>query len=380
MKRILYLITFSFITVPAFAQQVNDALLLDYYQNQRYVEAYNYLKSTYTEPISDLKALSRLAYTSQKAGMLPDAEGYYQRMYNLDSTNTAVLYNLAAVNQNRGRYSKAEIYYKKIITTDTTDYKVYEQLASMRFKKLDTVAGVNYLKKANKLNPTAFDIASELADYLIELKQFEPAQKILAIALAADPENTVLLERSLEIAYGLNRWTQVIKTGEYLLSLYDDSKRLKLGIAYYRTKNYTCGLETLMAIHKDDQNENSYYFTAACYKQLKDQKAAIPYFKKAIDQNLKYAYFASNYYSEMADCYQQLGQFKKAETTFKKSLLYDQSPSLTYYAMAVFYDINLNDKKNALLYYKKYLATNSGDQNGDYNNYSKSRVAALSVH
>jgi hypothetical protein len=54
--------------------KVDDALLLDYYQNQRFAEAADYLKTVYTEPITDLKALSQLAYTANMAGRLPEAE------------------------------------------------------------------------------------------------------------------------------------------------------------------------------------------------------------------------------------------------------------------------------------------------------------------
>ncbi|MES2427679.1 MAG: hypothetical protein V4560_11940 [Bacteroidota bacterium] len=71
----------------------NDALLVEYYQNQRFADALTYLKSIYTEPVTDTKELSRLAYTSAMARLLPDAEGYYQRVYAKDSTNTSVLYN-----------------------------------------------------------------------------------------------------------------------------------------------------------------------------------------------------------------------------------------------------------------------------------------------
>jgi len=169
----------------------------------------------------------------------------------------------------------------------------------------------------------------------------------------------------------------VIKTGEQLLQLDDQSQRQKLGIAYYSTKNYMCGLETLLAIREDLQTETTAYFTAACYKQLKDQKTAVLYFKKAIKLSLSPA--TATYYNEMADSYQQLEQLMTAEATFKKGLLYDQQ-SLTYYSLAILYDTKLKNPKNALLYYKKYLASKPDEEEKDQIEYSKSRVAALSVH
>lgn len=377
MKRILYLITLSLLTLPAFSQQVDDALLLDYYQNQRYAEAASYLKSVYSEPVNDPKVLSRLAYTSQMAGKLPDAEGYYQRILNNDSTNTAVLYNLASLNQRRGNNNKAEVYYRRIISKDTTDFQVYKQLAIISHKKADMIGALVYLQKANKLNPTEFDVASDLSDLYITLQQLPQAEKVLNIAIAADPENIVLLQSQLKLAYAQKKWLQVIKTGEQLLGLEDNTQRLKLGIAYYNAKNYICGLETLMAIPDDNQNESTSYFIAASYKQLKDQKTAIKYFKKAAKLSISES--TDTYYNEMADSYQQLEQYESAEAMFKKGLLYDQKP-MTYYAIATLYDSKLKQPKNALLYYKKYLAEKTDETQKEYVAYSKSRVIALSRH
>lgn len=377
MKRILYLITLSLITLPAFSQQVNDALLLDYYQNQRFAEAAAYLKSVYTEPVNDMKALSRLAYTSQMAGKLPDAEGYYQRILNTDSTNTAILYNLAALNQRRGNNSKSEVYYKKILLKDTTNFQVYKQLATISHNKADIISKLVYLQKANKIDSVDFDVASDLSDLYVTLKQFPQAEKVLNIAIAADPENIVLLQSLLKLTYAQKKWPQVIKAGEQLAQSGDLSQSAKLGIAYYHAKNYVCALETLMAIDEIGQTEITSYFTAASYKQLRDQKKAIVFFKKAIKLSLSPS--TSSFYNEMADSYQQLDKLKTAEESFKKSLLYDQQP-ITYYSLAILYDTKLKHPKNALLYYKKYLSSKSDEDNKEYIDYSKNRVKALSRH
>jgi len=95
MKYTLLLIILFVLNLSALAQQSNkadDALLLEYYQNQRFSEAADYLKKIYPEPVIDLKVLSSIAYASQMAGRLPEAENYYQRIYEADTTNTAILF------------------------------------------------------------------------------------------------------------------------------------------------------------------------------------------------------------------------------------------------------------------------------------------------
>ncbi len=377
MKYILNLIPFLLLSLSSFSQQVNDALLLDYYQNQRYLEAANYLKSIYPESTTDLKALSRLAYTSQMAGKLSDAEGYYLRIFNSDSTNISILYNLAALNQRRGNAMRAEIYYKRILLKDTTNFQVYKQLATISHNKADLISQLVYLQKANKLDSVDFDVASDLSDQYVNLKQFQQAEKVLNTAITADPENIILLQSLLKLTYAQKKWPLAIKAGEQLVQLGDMSQIAKLGIAYYHAKNYVCALETLMAIDEAGQTEVTSYFTAASYKQLKDQKTAIKYFKKAVKLSISPS--IDTYYNEMADSYQMLEQYKSAETTFKKGLLYDQKP-MTYYAMATLYDTKLKQPKNALTYFKKYLAAKPDEDQKEYVEYSKNRVKALSGH
>src|ERR1700740_995271 len=92
---LLCLVTFT-ITVCCAQQKMatDDGLLLDYYQNQRFADAADYLKKNYPEPINDSRVLGSLAYTSQMASRLVDAEVYYQRVYDLDTTNTGILLSL----------------------------------------------------------------------------------------------------------------------------------------------------------------------------------------------------------------------------------------------------------------------------------------------
>jgi len=150
---------------------VNDSLLLDYYQNQRFAEAADYLKKTYPEPVSNIRVLGKLAYTSQMAGRLPDAEGYYQRIYDADSTNTMALFSLGTVNLRRGNNLKAETYYKLIARKDSSNFIVYKQLGKIAGDKSDFGSMIYYLQKANKLNPAEPDVASDLSDLYVNLKQ-----------------------------------------------------------------------------------------------------------------------------------------------------------------------------------------------------------------
>ncbi|WP_214071083.1 tetratricopeptide repeat protein [Mucilaginibacter sp. dw_454] len=380
MKSTLFVLLF-FLSISLFAQaqqarKTDNDLLLQYYQNQQFNEALSYLKTVYAEPVTNTKELANLAYTASMAGKLPNAENYYQRVYDTDTTSLSALYNIAGISLRRGNSAKAAIYYQKYILKDSTNFQAYKQLATISAGRAAIAAQLNYLKKANKLDPTEFDVASDLSDLYVKLDSLPPAEKVVNQALAADPENVYLLQSLLRLNSAQKKWTACVKTGEQLLQLGDAavSTVTKLGIAYYQLKQYECGIETFLALPETNQDETTCYFTAACYKELKDQKNAILYFGKAVKLSISPS--TAIYYSEMADSYETIGQLKKALAAYQKALLYNDSP-LTYYFMATLYDIKLKDHHNALKYFKKYVATKPGRNEQAYLDYASQRIAGL---
>jgi len=378
---VLNLITIFFFT-HAFAQQTakaDDALLLEYYQTQRFAEAADYLKKTYPEPVTDTKVLARLAYTSQMASKLADAEGYYQRIYDSDSTNTTVLFNLGAINIRRGNSLKAEIYYKKIIGCDTTNFMVYKQLANISMDKGDQAAQLSFLRKANQLNPAEPDVASDLSDAYVNLKQFSLAETILDEAITQDPENAVLLLSMLKLVYVQNKWEETKSTCIKLLQLGNHSGYVltKLQVAYYNLHDYRCCLETMAEISEMERTETNFYITALAYKELKDQPNAIENFMKAVNAGISPN--IGDYYSEIGNSYETLSKFKKAAFSYQKGLEFDEKP-ITYYLLATLYDSEIKNKKMALSYYKKYLAAKTPAKEEKYKVYAQSRVGILSRH
>ncbi|MBD1384535.1 hypothetical protein IDJ75_04530 [Mucilaginibacter rigui] len=380
MKSLLICTAVCLLSFTGFAQQTNkvdDALLLEYYQTQRFGEAADYLKKSYAEPITNAKALGQLAYTCNMAGRLAEAEGYYQRIYVLDSTNTSVLYSLGSLNLRRGNTTKAEGYYKRITARDTTNFMVYKQLAQISHDKSDIPSFIGYLQKANKLNPAEPDVASDLSDMYVSIKFNDQAEKVLSLAIAADPENIVLLKSLMKLQYAQKKWPETINTCLKLVDNGDMSSFVlnKLGVAYYNTKNYECSISTLLNISANEQGENSYYYTALAYKELKDYPMAISYLSKTIEAGISPN--TASYYGEMADSNEKLFKYKKAAAAYQKSLQFDEKPMI-YYLLANLYDSNLKDKNSAVKYYKKYLALKPPvNKQKNYIDYSKSRIAAL---
>jgi tetratricopeptide (TPR) repeat protein len=352
--------------------------LLEFYQNQRFADAVSLLKSNYPEPIADAKVLASMAYASQMSGKLADAEKYYSRIYELDSSNYHVLFNLGNVNLLRGNELKAKGYFTGLLKKDSSNFMVYKDMASISTDEGNHDMIVYYLEKANDLQPTNADVASELSAFYIEAKKYGKAEKVLKAAIEADQENIYLIESMIRLEYAQHKFKDIIINGERLLTLGDHSVFVlnKLGEAYYYSQNYDCSIETFSAIPANYQTEGTFYYIAECYKQLNNQVKAIEYFNKSIDAGLSPN--IDNYYSEIADSYTDLKKDKKALGAYQKSLQFHEKP-MTYYLMASLYDGDLKNGKQALIYYRKYIGAKPPErQQQKYIVYAKSRIQALS--
>ena len=321
--------------------------------------------------------MRNLAYTSQLAGKLVDAEGYYQRLYAIDSTKTSILNSLAGINLRRGNLVKAGVYYTRIITVDTANFFVLTALSNIALRTGDTTSYIKYLTRGNKVNPEDPDVASDLSDWYVDKKKFALAENVLNMAIKADTQNVTLLQSLLKLTHRQKKWPETVKTGLQLLQLGDGTypTAFKLAQAYYGLKNYICCLEVLANLSNMEQTESSYYYMGMCYESLKKYDKAVHYFELAIKDGISPS--IATYYGEIARSYQEVNQIKKALNAYQKGLQFADSPMI-FYSLAILYDEKFNNKTQAVKYFKKYLSTSPPVSQQALIDYTKSRVTALS--
>lgn len=372
---LIFSIFSSSLLVHAQQNKVNDALLIEMYENQRFAEAADYLKKNYLEPITDPKILSRFAYTNRMAGKLPEAEGYYLRIYEKDSTNVPVLLSLAGIQIKRENDNKALFYYEKAIKIDTVNFIVYKQLGRLYLGKPDTANALKNLQKANLIHPEEADVAADLSLLLINMKKIAQAQLVLNHALAADSTNFLLLKCLAKLTYTNDRFKETIKTCEKLKILGDNSGEVlnMLATSYYMDKIYDCAIENFSSLTA--QSERTFYLTAMSYKALEKYKLAADYFDKTLREAI--SPYSNIYYNEKAGAYEKIKEFKSAAEAYKKGLFFKEK-ELIYYKLACLYDRDLNDKRLAVKYYKKYLEAKPPVKQQVYINFTQSRIADLS--
>jgi tetratricopeptide (TPR) repeat protein len=356
---------------------LNQEKLLEYYQNQRYMEARNYLDSVYGSRTEDPKAITQLAYASIMAGMLPQAESYYLKLNALQPTNIPVLFNLASINLRRGNDEKAKSYYKGILQLDSNNFKVYKQLAGLinspaNKEKLD------YLTKAHALNPVEADLAYDLAIGLNTLEEYEKAYTVLVPAIKADSNNFVLLKARLSTCISLHKYEEALNLGQRIMASGDSSTYVvtSAGKIAYMQDAFEKAIGYFNYLERNEmQTETSLYFTALCYQKLKNYTLASDYIQRTITESLSPN--MANYYMLSGSILEQRGLIKEASFAYKKGLEYESKASL-YYNLAVLNDLKMNNKVAAVRYYNLYLKSKPDTiKQREALSYARSRISAL---
>ncbi|MGX5689244.1 tetratricopeptide repeat protein [Arcticibacter tournemirensis] len=335
---------------------LDNEKLLDLMQTQRYQEAALFIKSVYHDDVSDVKALSRLAYCNYMAGNLAEAERNYTALYDKDTLNNTLLSNLANVQLKRGNYHQATYYLKKLVLRDTLNFTVYKQLGQIGEITGDSNT-VGYLSRANHLNSYDADVAYDLANLYIQTKQFGKADTVLSNAIKADTTNLLLIRTKAKLAYSRDSWTELVQLCTKLIKAGDGSMIVInwLGEGYYYIKQYKKCIETFQSIEKLGlEKESSLYFTAKSYKNLNDHSNAVKYFRKTIQSSISPN--VGNYYTEAGDSQEKLKQATGALNSYLKSLQFEEN-AFTYYMIANLYDQALKNKQKAAIYFRKFLKT-----------------------
>ena len=358
MKKLIYVMLILICALKAASQTspaADQEKLLELYQTQRYSEAAAYLQTTYGNEVTAPKELSQIAYANMMAGNLQVAEKSYLKLREQQPGSLPILFNLAGISQRRGDTQKAKDYYREILKIDSLNFNVYRQLASLLLNPLD-LEKLAYLKKANRINPAHADVAFDLATALNLLKKSDAAYDVLQSAIAADTGNMILLKAKLPVCIALKKMEEAMRTGENLMAHGDSSTYVinNMGKAYFATQQYEKALKMFLYTESQlQQTEASLYYTALCYRELKNYQQAEVYIKLSIKEGI--SPLTSIYYKSLGEIYEKRGQIQKANQSYQKSLEFDNNGEV-YYNMALLNDGNLNNKKTAIKYYQQFLS------------------------
>ena len=124
------------------------------------------------------------------------------------------------------------------------------------------------------------------------------------------------------------------------------------------------------------ENETSLYYTALCYRELKNYTLSAEYTKKTIEFSTSPN--MASYYTLLGTVYEEKLQYKSALAAYKKGLEYTSKGGI-YYNIALLEDLKLKEPAKALTYYRLYLKSKPDEgKNKEAILYVKDRINTLS--
>lgn len=325
----------------------------EYYRAGEYLKAIEVLNACDSTAVS-AESLELLASCYFLSGDLTNAGRILSGM-NDTALSTGQLSLYARVSFALGDYSESGRYYLRLLSADSMNAGYLRQLAACFDKTDSTLLAMTYYGKALTANPNDLVSGMRLVEKLIQLNQYFEADSIAGTLMNSHNHPDLFRMRG-DALYAMKEHSEAFACYEPLLRKGTSNPDLlrKAGISKFMNGETELAVQMLSVSHLvNPEDEITCYYLGLAYQSLKDFKASELFFKAAITNGISNN--MGNYYARLADMYETSGNYPGALEAYKSALAYsDKKPEL-FHEIGRVYEIYLNDRKNAVLNYRKYL-------------------------
>jgi len=341
--------------ISAQSNTIDKNKVMDFFQNQQFDEAIDYLMPAASIDSDNLQLLGFLGYANYMNDNVPAAEKYYQRIFSIDSNNLAANQYLASINSNSNP-DKAKMFTARLIVLRPYKAANYRNMADLFRRKNQKDSALLYYNRAYKLSPNDYKNATGLADALIDSKSFSRADSILEMGLTKDSLSIPYLKLRIRSAYEAKDYQNALLPGERLIRLDEISlsSLTQLALSYYNLKMYNDCIRVCEYLEsKDLASESIYYYEAKAWAKLNDYAKSNELLQICLASAISKT--AELYYYNLGENYEAINQFKKAVSQYDTAFYLFRNPVMLYNCGRI-YESNLKNVGLAKKYYAKYLA------------------------
>jgi tetratricopeptide (TPR) repeat protein len=330
----------------------------------KYEESIQILKQMLLMDSINIKTLGDLAANYSLMGNYKKSEEYYLKANAINPQNKYFIQQLGEVYYNDNKWDKAMKYYQIAIENDTS-FQLLKQIGRCYEEQNNYDSAVFFYQKAISVNPSDFISNYRLSNLFTEKKEYDKALPVVIDYLEIDSLNLRMLKLAGLCYFMMEDYYKSNHQFEKCVLLKDSSEFLNkyYGFSLFRTRQFDPAKTYLeKAFKKDTLNANlCFAIGVSCYSSFY-KELGIVYLKKAVKLLNPDPKFLSTVYTELGNAYAGYYKYDDALGSYMQALETNPEDTVLLFKIGSFYENRLNDKQNALIYYKRFLSTrpNSG--------------------
>ncbi|MDO6434842.1 hypothetical protein Q4E93_29790 [Flavitalea sp. BT771] len=305
-------------------------VVMDYFQNQQFAEAIDYLQPAFAADSSNINTLSWLAYANYMNEDKQASEVCNLRILQLDSNNISALSYLVNLNKDDAHVI-AMVYALRLIRLQPNKAAWWRTMGDLFRRSNEIDSAIIYHRHAYELAPTDSKNAVALGDALIEKKLYHQADSVLDAGLARDSMNLSLLRSRIHSAYLAQDFAAAIAPGEKIRQLNVPilNALTWLALSYYNLGKYPECVSTCEYMQYNGFDiESIYYYEARAYSKMKEYKKSNDLL--AICLNKAISHTAEWYYNDLGSNFEELKDYKAAVAHYDTAYFLFKEPLMLY--------------------------------------------------
>ena len=329
----------------------------------RYPEAIGVLNSLILKDSTNTKVLIDLAECYKLTGNSRRAANCYQKAMNLQPENKFFRLQFIRSLLASEDYEEARTACHGWLERDSLSATGYKYLGQAYEGLQDAASAFLSYNIAYRRDSLDAQTVARIAGIFNNNQQFKDAVDVTEVYRLSDTTNIDVNRQNAKAYCMLKEYGTAVKRYESLKELGDRSflTLYYLGVSHYGDNWFYGAYDNLKeAYQKNPMDVNVLYYLAKASARTSWKKEGVEYMEEAFRIAVPSDSMMVRLYDGLVECYDYAGDTKKEVEALEKLYIYTKKNSILY-KIACLYDWK-EDEKNAIRYYKKYMATVPEDQ------------------
>ena len=223
-------------------------------------------------------------------------------------------------------------------------------------------SAIYFNRKALEVNPNSIVLLTRLANLFIKTKNYQEGLQLTESFRQLDSTQKEV-NKWCGYFYYLNKQYEpaIARFGQYnnQCGIGESSKFVNkyLGLSLYRLEQFQEAAHYFSEVYNADSTDSEVcFYLGVCHCRTFSPDTGLYFLSKTLNLITPENSFLAMIYSETGDAYNAKKETEKATEYIFKAYLTDSLNRVRMFKLAYQYDYEMDDRKTALAYYKKYLA------------------------